>query len=700
MATFLQLNELNQAYIDAETDARHYFTHFDEYERLAANKVRLMAKHYPKVNDGTLSALLLEIAKRVFPDMFKGEFTSTDRTETWLIEIINILWNRKIVPGADTDADFYTKFWNMVYRCEQHGASSAFVFFSARDGYTGADFSLDYIKDIFREPGKISTDASNYVWRNSYHTKLDLMNIIEYAQHEESLARKQKRKSYSTWDTGALKEYVNRGPQGKGEQEKNLTEREKQLSQNYYKLATCFHRGTKAPFYTIIPALEGRVSRTRSNENPTGDIPIVQMYHTQDLINPYGKGLVEIAGQGQNVLDYMTQADVLATQKGLAPPVRVGGTAESNQGLVLSSIVHGPNAIWRTGGADVQVVETSNSVYASVQSRISLYKSNVMNQLGAFDSTVAGSDGNPQFSKTDAGVNNLESRANVNDNFFGKNIAAAAHRLAKTMMNVHMANMKGTEAFTFLEDEIERLQSAGWDLGGTTQGNLAWDKLRGKYDFSVDDPAQVNDPETEGLATVIKTLSDSPEAIQQIEADGDYKVDLGEGYRQYFSKLQLSKLDKIIVPIDTKNHNIGEEGEDPSAPASPAGAAGQTPASARESVAIDYKDAPADIQAQMEEDAGFTPSATHTAAIAAATTPQPSAAQLPDFAPAQPQQPTAPAQAPAQMPEDPAALRAEHAATIKQYKVTPELAAAVMAARRQGYPEQVIANQLAKGAQK
>lgn len=615
MAIYLEDNELEDAYDAAALHARKYFEPFDEYERLAANRIRGdLPKHYPRVNDGSLSSLLLETAKRVFPQLYTGKFTSLDRSEPWLLELINILWNRVIVPGAETDADFYTKFWNMHYRVEQHGAAAAFAFYSNREGcYRGADFSIDYIRDILLEPGKVSDLGSDYIWRRSYLSKLQLKRIIDRAEEEEALAKHQKRESFNTWVIPVLKELYDKGPSDKDTQDKNLSEREKSLSATHFKLATAYHRGVEAPFITIAPTIEGKVARRRPNEDPTGDIPIILMYHTQDLVNPYGKGIIEVAGANQNVLDHFTQSDVLATQKGMEPPVKIGG---DRAGLVMRSIVHGPNAMWKIGSAKVDVVDTNSSIYQYLGDRMGRYKSNLMNQVGSFDSTVSGTSGNPQFSKTDAGVNNLESRTDVNDNFFANSGRTGFKRLAKTLMNIHMANMHGSEVFDLLEDEIERLERGGWKFEGSTQANLDYEKLRGKFDFKPEDQRQSSDPEKEGLLEGIKLFAENETAIEQIEAGGKYKVDVGEAYRQYFGKLNLSQIDKIIIPQETTDGTTGDaiggtvEGTTDSEPAdiptTDAEAAAATTGPKPPSTSISFKDMPAAGKIQLAAQAGVT----------------------------------------------------------------------------------------------
>lgn len=560
MAIFLEENELKDAYIEAERKARKYYEPFDEFERLAANKVRLdIPKNYPKVNDGSLASLLLETAMRVIPTIMTGKFTCLDRDDPWFIELVNILWKRVIVTGAEADAEFYIKLWNMGYWAEVHGASAAFSYFSVRDGYTGADFSLPYIRDVYLEPGKVSDIASNYIWMNSYYSKLDLRRIIAGSEKEDELAESQKRSSNNHWDLKLLKDYVNAGPEGKDSQNKSLVEQDKEDgASSLFKLATAFHRGTGAPFQTIIPAMESKLVRTRKNENPTGDIPITLCYAIQDLRNPYGRGRSELSGATQNILDLLTQSDVLATQIGMEPPTKISGS--DTTGLKKKSLVFAPRALWQVGNAKVEVVDTNNSVYTQLANRMSRYKANLMNGLGSSDATIPSEAGDSQYSKTHAGVQYQEERRNTHDNFLGNNVRSSFRRLAKNLMNIHLANMKGQEVFTVLEDEAERLRKAGWEIPqGAHQVNLVYDNLRGKCDFEPDAPGKSSDPEKEALFEVIDLASKNPNLMTQVRESG-YELNVGEAVKQYLDKLELQHPEKIIVPIQPDGGGNGGEG--------------------------------------------------------------------------------------------------------------------------------------------
>ncbi len=547
----MQDDELKQAYIDSELWSRQFSTRFPEYERLADNGLRSgIPKNHPLVNDGTLSSQLTETAMRRFQNLFTGKFEVRD-VAPWFVVLVNILWKRVIVPGANNDADFYTKFWNLIYRSSKYGVSHWFGFFSARSDYTGSDFNTPYIADVKLESGKTSIASSNYVWVDFYFTKLDLRNIIADAKKEEAEAKKANRDSYSTWKTALLDEYLAAGPTGKASEDQNRTEREKESAQPavLYKLAVCFHRGHEADFITVIPSMDYKVCRRRKNENPSGKVPVGPVYAINNLENPNGKGAVESAGSTQNILDEFARSDVLAAQISLEPPTQVKGVTSSANGYKEDSIVFGPRRKWRVGNADVSVVETNTSGYAQIAERFGRYRANLMNQLGSFDTTVPSNAGNPGFSKVPAGIQNLGARTNDIDNFFIKSYTAGFKELAECLMNIYLANMSDKEELEVTEDEAEELRRAGWDIGDARKIMLNYDAMKDiKVVFTPDTPNEADDKDKEGLKEAIDMVLTNPQAIPLMQQSGmDFK--LGEAYLQYLGKLKLDHPEKIMVPI-------------------------------------------------------------------------------------------------------------------------------------------------------
>jgi len=144
-------------------------------------------------------------------------------------------------------------------------------------------------------------------------------------------------------------------------------------------------RGVDAPFHMFHPSTKKWV-REWSNPDPTGDVQIHFLYCYQDFVNPYGIGIVKLAGGTQNVLDYMRQADVLATQIGARPPILIEGDAD---GVDLESLVYAQDAQWFAGNAKITRMEISNQVYAQLPNRISMYKTSLNQLIPVGDTSIS-----------------------------------------------------------------------------------------------------------------------------------------------------------------------------------------------------------------------------------------------------------------------------------------------------------------------
>lgn len=556
---YLNSSDLGSAYNDAQQNARRNWLKYDEIERLMNNEVRSdLPENMPKVNDGSLQAAVKKIPKRLFAKPMTGLIQAVDRDEDWIAELVNIILTKRIIPNANTDASFLRKWKLAVRNAKAYGGQPIYTFFTQHGTYTGADMSLPYVRNVYLEPGKVSDLASDFIFMDSFYTKLQLKRLIDKAKQDMADAEEAGEEYAGMWNPELLKQVYDAGPMGKESWNQPKSEREgnNRNEKGLYKLVTCFNRGYEAPFYTFAPNLSDKVVGTQYNTNPSGDLPIIYVYDDEDLINPYGKGTVEIAGPTQNVLDNLTQTDVLQTQIGSQPPITIGGDRSQTN---LKSFQYSPRAFWFTGMAQVDVVKAVDpNIYGQLPNRFGMYKSQQQFITGTFDNSVSAESGAPGFSKTDAGVNALQNQTNADDADTLQSVSDAYTRVIKSMINIHMNNMEGTELLALEGDEIDRM--AKTDIGipmdeygkpATNEIELVWDNLRGNFDFLVDPTSSMLENEKNDLKAVQEAIASyvsNPNAEMAMQASG-YKFDLGEAYAQMFKKSGLKDVDKIIVKI-------------------------------------------------------------------------------------------------------------------------------------------------------
>jgi hypothetical protein len=532
---------------------------FDEYERLAANKVRTdLPANFPRVNDGSLASFLQETPMRVLAQLQTGRAKAIDRKETWLGEVASIIWANMIVPQANTQAPFLNKQQIALYRALVYGSCPIFAFFSVRDGYTGADWMVPYIKDVMWERKKHSDLDCGRGWLTVYYSELQIKNMIK-------AAKKANRNSENKWKADILQKVLDAGPEQRDNTTKNKNERDTSVASGGYRLITCFQRGVEAPFTTVAPSVKWAVCKETVNTNPCGDIPLINLYCYEDLANPLGRGQVELAGPTQNVLDYVTQAHMFATQVGLEPPITIGGDTTE---LVESSIVYSRSKKWRVGNAKVDIKDTISQIYQRFPEVYGLYKTQLMNILGVNDTTVSASAGNPNYSKTPAGIQQGQARTSAHDNYYRKRSDEAFGRLATIMLNIEMANMEGQEVVKLLEADIVRLRNSGVDIPeDDTELEIEWNDLRGKFMFYVDENSSKGqeDQETvEKLTAVIDSYGKNPQ-LMQVMAQAGVQFNIGEAEKQRITLMGIPNSEKIVVPIKpgTPEAEAAQQGQMP-----------------------------------------------------------------------------------------------------------------------------------------
>lgn len=562
MAIYLEQSELKDAYTEAEKTHKDWIKPFDEYERLAGNKIsKTLAKYMPRVNDGSLAASLIETPMNVLPSMQTGKFKAMTHKVTWLNELANIIFKTKILPNANTQASFFDKEQIALYRALKYGAQPRYNFFVSTDTYTGSDWSLPYIRNLKLEPGKFSVEDCDYVFLDIYFTKLQLKKIIDDAKTEAKDAKAEGREPDTSWNVENLQKLVDMAMTSKEMEDQNINEREKQINASGIKTTVCFQRGVGAPFTMFSKHLEdGETLRDWKNPDPTGDLPITMQYCFETLESPYGIGRIELAGPTQNVLDFMTQAHVLATQLGLMPPKKISGAIDTAN---LNTIVNAPDAKWITGNAQVDVVDTTSKVYSQFGMNFGLYKSQLQTLQGRTDGSVSATSGNPEFSKTSAGVNMQEERTNAQDNYLKNKAMTASAKMIEKMMNVHMAQMKGADILDVAEDDIERLTKSGYfdDNLETPEPSLGeleilYEDLKDTFKFEYDAAPEADDEEKARWLELIDIATSNPNVMPALEMSG-WKFDLGEAMKKVIAASGADGWEKVLVKIDPENQAMG-----------------------------------------------------------------------------------------------------------------------------------------------
>lgn len=568
---FLQKKDIKQLYTDSKNEAHIWRESYPAFERLMDND--LMANldpNLPEVNDGSLAAALFKLPKRIVNRKLTGTVKSIDRDETWLSDLANMQWENEIVPNAITQAPFDRKWKDAVRKAAGYGSVPLITLSVERDGKTYTDFIVAQPQDVTLEPGKVSDYDSDVLFWDVYYTKLQLQNMIDQAKEEQKESKKNKEDAYNKWDITAMQKILDSGDlEDRNSLDTPRQEQDKNVKPKGFKFCITVQRGVDAPFYMYHKDTDSTV-REWTNPDPTGDVPIHFLYCYQDFINPYGIGIVKLAGGTQNVLDYMRQADVLATQLGLRPPINVQG---STTGLDMDSLVYAQDAVWFTGQAMVKREELADGVYNQLPERIQMYQSSLQKLIPTGDTSLsAANSGDSTQSKTPAGVKLAAANLSIDDDDFKDNLYVTYEAVAKSMINTHFANMEGEDLMKLTDDEKDILKKGGMEFPETEDGEtsnqleIVWDTVRSKFDFTVDpeqDKAKDDADKLEGLTKVAELIASDPTLDQDLLAAGK-KLNKGELFSEI---IQLtSDNDKIVTDVSPEEQQAEQEQSQPQGP--------------------------------------------------------------------------------------------------------------------------------------
>jgi hypothetical protein len=588
VANYLNEAEIYDAYTEADKEAIIWRIDYPQYERLADNGLlEDLDDSLPEVNDGTLAASLFKLAKRVIREKIGGRAFVADEDEDWITELANIEF-RYIMKNAHSKATPRRKLKDAARKAAIFGGQPIINMQVERGNYCGQDFIVPYAQDVKLQAGKDSDQDSDIIFWDFWLDINQVKDMRDQANDEikgkiatevkdtdplptegDNTPAKTKDADhdgdddsdpddnpdaaedvFNEWNLNLLDQIIaaDEETERKGN-EMPRDQQEKGVRKAGIHFYIAWQRGVNAPFKLMY---KSKAVQSWSNPDPTGDIPCHYVYCYQDFVNPYGIGIVKLAGGTQNVLDYMRQADVLATQLGLRPPKQIMGDEDQ---VDEDSLVYAQDANWYVGQAKVERMELGNAVYSELPNRMAMYKTSLNQLIPTGDTSIGSGAGDPNYSKTPKGVAFQQQNLSIDDQDFSENIDEAWAAVARSMINNQFANMQGEDWRRITDDEKQDLLTAGipqdfFEAGTDGQPSnkvkMVWDKLRRTFDFEVDPTTGYELTAEEEIQVIRETLQTMTPQVAYYLAQAGWKIDIGEVYYSLLAKMNLENLQKIL----------------------------------------------------------------------------------------------------------------------------------------------------------
>lgn len=529
MFSYLTPDNVFEKYTAAKFYTEQLTEPFPEFERIAHNRPHNgIQEGYPKTTDGTTASIIRKTPRRALQQLPTGTVES-DNTDDYLPIVAEFVYTNKILPYANAEYDLMQKCWVAIEAGLTYGSQCSYTPFINHDGEFTPDLTLPYWGDVFIQPGKKSAKDSSYVFIRIWYQPEDIEALIDREKKLKKSAKERGETYDSSWDLKALEE-IKDATSIKDEKAQTPSEEERNITSEGVEIITGYQDGVGAKFITFCPA-QDLVVRTESNPDPRGKMPVDWFFAEIDGYNPLGRGVVELIGPLQNLIDSDMQMYQFNRALMLAPPLIKRGTFSK------SKIVYKPNHIIDLGNDPNAKIDPLNVDTTAVREYPNLYglqKSQILNLVSSPDSSISAEVGNPGFSKTHAGVKQMDAIVSVDDNYIRKMFEAWFEHWSETAVNLYFAKRQGVEELQLDErtsQKLKRLMEQGHDVGGFDPDKntiiINYDEATPALKFRIDASSskmKTDAEQLEAIGMLLERLEASPLLSQLVVAGNEDKI--------------------------------------------------------------------------------------------------------------------------------------------------------------------------------
>jgi hypothetical protein len=644
--------ELSTQFSNAKDSMIQFRTQWESFLDTAYARIAQSNGYKSRVREGSLSSLLWERAARVVAQLPTGRIQALRSDDVGKSELMDLIWHKYVMPGANTDYSFLTKLRMWDYYSLIYGAAPAIYDYRIDDEYTGPDWSLLDPRYVFPQAGRLSFQRCQFIFIEANHNK-------EYLETKAKL---------KGWDTKNINWILANWKEGsKPDNSKRTTNlqldrgQSNDLHQGEIQLVTKYERGKNGKWITFAPQYENRIVREIDNPHKNGRLPVVFKFCLPLIDSLWGMGDVERGQSLQNAIDSFVNLSMDFAKFKLYPPLLYG------QDVNASQLRYEPAAKWKVPSKDaVGFMELSGSYSQEMMNGTQFLKGALQSQNGTTQTDVTSSNGNMDQGKTPEAIQKNNSRENARDNWDLGMLEEAINSLANGMINLIGTKQPASIEFHIFDDDIKKIYEAGnkdvvevfesakkhvvtdegelsWELNGKGAAKLTIgpDDTKGAYLYYMDSGTTQLSDDNADVQTYDKILETMGTPVwgqlvaglQKDNRDFDY----GDFTKKYLIANKVQDWETLIP--ETKDQ-MGAKPFDPSMLQSPqaqqmlqqgqpqppdpqaqqADIQSQAQAMAKQMVAqqakppgemISYKDASPLTKAHMEAAAGFTPDPVH-----------------------------------------------------------------------------------------
>lgn len=608
---------------------QRYVQTFDAYEAMLIGQVYDSVSRSvdgSKITDSYAATLAIERSARVMGKLPDGETESAGKNDQGKAAFMDLLRQKWIYKNANSQHRFKIKLRNWQLYADVYGYMPMYYDWNvATSGYVGPDCWLWNPRNLIFQQGRSSIYDMEYVTALTWVGRKFLENIFDNIEENDG------------WDRQAVQFLLSMVSNEKTDVDQHkdtLTARNRtpQATKKGICLATRYEAGDDGEWVTFAPDHSCVELRRLKNPHKNGRIPFVLKYCQPLFDSVYGLGDFQRAKPLQFARDALTNFYFKGIKMNLIPPIIANAngvlkhTVDYREGAVMLETI--PNSIRR--------LETSTAGLATYQAAQTALTGSLLSLFGSQNAAAPAAETlNPSQGKTPAAIGLYEDKEATRDGQSREALELAIEDLTDGFFSL-VVNI-GTETIpvNLFSDDIEAINDAGLkDVMGiftpssvakfeanntNTGGELVIDpaKLAGvEYRFNINPGSteKLNkNAQLDGLERIMTTIG----KFQNIFKD-DPRVDVNwaQMLSVYESLSGVKGATKFVTVKDAPSPQeqavMDENAQLQQQLAELQGQANQpqqTPQPVKTpSETLNYKDAPADVRRQIEQQAGLQPS--------------------------------------------------------------------------------------------
>lgn len=380
---------------------------------------------YAELVDNTLASYLEKMPKNVIQKL--PTFTVDAHTRSKAEDLVYEFIAKKIIlrTGSSKGYGLLQKHWIAMRNAATFGACAAYLPFLNDHGEYTVGFEPIYWGDLYPEAYANNLNSANYVQFRNLKTKGDIEKILAGLDDEQG----------GTWSKKGLQTVLDYGTgQNSGKDTTNYKVQMEGLPNNMYELFVYVDERWVITYHYASQTI------LRTVPNLSGRARVVGLYSDFDGSSIMGRSMVDLAYGVQQTLTSLLRNFVYTADYNTDPAKFVKGVNLDEDRFNLEK---GNTMFLNDEDGDVTLLPIDTTTLQNFPDLYSLLKTVLLTSLpSSSDSSISAGVGDPTYSKTQAGVNSQNEKADVENNYYRKNYEQFFELTLENQINVYIAEVR------------------------------------------------------------------------------------------------------------------------------------------------------------------------------------------------------------------------------------------------------------------